>query len=275
MTDIVIRHDQQLDLATGSDQAIERLAEWARVADAAYGIATKLCGTTFAPQAYRGKPEEGCAAILAGAELGLGPMASLRAFDNIQGTPAPKAMTLRAIVQSRGHDLEVREADAHHAVVEGRKNGSDRWQRLEWTIERATAAGYVAKNPKWKSDPTAMLVARATAEMARWLDSAAIMGMPYSAEELNDEPVAVRPKLTRVTAAEILGQPVDEQPATEQPAIEADPAPAVDEVLGWIFEADTQTALDEIKAVCRDNGIRDQQVLDAWATRSAQLAEAA
>ncbi|MDH6460146.1 hypothetical protein M2302_000297 [Micromonospora sp. A200] len=269
MTDIAVRADQQLDLATGSDQAIERLAEWARVADAAYGIATKLCGTTFAPQAYRGKPEEGCAAILAGAELGFGPMASLRAFDSIQGTPAPKAITLRAVVQSRGHDLEVIEADNKHAIVEGRRKGSDRWQRLEWTIERATTAGYVAKNPKWKTDPTAMLVARATSEMARWLDSAAIMGMPYSAEELYDEPAAVRPKLTRVTAAEILGAPVEQPPAEEVEPF------TVDQALGEIEAADTQTRLDEIKAVCRDHGIRDQQVLDAWAARSAKLAEAA
>lgn len=266
MSDLVIRQDQQLDLATGSDQAIERLAEWARVADAAYGIATKLCGTTFAPTAYRGKPEEATAAILAGAELGFGPMASLRAFDSIQGTPAPKAITLRAVVQSRGHDLEVRESDANHCIVEGRKNGSDRWQRLEWTIERAEKAGYVAKNPKWKTDPQAMLVARATSEMARWLDSAAIMGMPYSSEELGDEPAAVRPKLTRVTAAEILGEPV-EQPADETAGF------TVSDALDEIRDAQTQERLDEIKAACQQYGLRDQQVLDAWSARSAQIAE--
>ncbi|AXH89435.1 hypothetical protein [Micromonospora aurantiaca] len=237
MTDLVVRNDQQLDLATTSDQAIERLAEWARVADAAYGIATKLCGTTFAPKAYRGKPEEATAAILAGAELGLGPMAALRAFDDIQGTPAPKAITLRAIVQSRGHALEVIEADATHCIVEGKRRDSERWQRLEWTIERATTAGYVAKNPKWKTDPKAQLVARATAEMARWLDSAAIMGMPYSSEELGDEPAAVRPRLTRVTAAEILGQPAD-----------ADDVPVTGEqlrTLGGLFRAKGITSADE------------------------------
>ncbi|MFG3702409.1 hypothetical protein ACLMMQ_29915 [Bacillus mobilis] len=282
MSDIAIRNDQQLDLAVSSDQAIERLAEWARVADAAYGIATKLCGTSFAPQAYRGKAEEATAAILAGAELGFGPMASLRAFDSIQGTPAPKAITLRAVVQSRGHDLEVRESDTTHCVVEGRRNGSDRWQRLEWTIERAEKAGYVSKNPKWKTDPQAMLVARATAEMARWLDSAAIMGMPYSAEELHDEPAAVRPKLTRVTAAEILGTPVETPPAAaSDPTDPLGLFAAVDapltaaEILAEIADAGTQERLDEIKAICQQNGIRDPQVLDAWSARSHQLAEAA
>lgn len=281
MSDIAIRNNQQLDLAVGSDQAIERLTEWARVADAAYGIATKLCSTTFAPQAYRGKPEEGCAAILAGAELGLGPMASLRAFDNIQGTPAPKAMTLRAIVQSRGHDLEVREATATHAVVEGRKKGSDRWQRLEWTIERATTAGYVAKNAKWKTDPTAMLVARATAEMARWLDSAAIMGMPYSSEELSDEPASIRPRLARVTAAEILGtteaadEPASYGVGLVDPDCFVEPPYTAEQALDWIAAAKNQNTLDTIKTVCQGHDITDQQVLDAWAAKSQQLAEVA
>jgi hypothetical protein len=263
MSELAIRNDQQLDVPTGREPVTAQLVQWAQAANAAYQYAQVVCSTQAVPAGYRGKPQEGAAAILAGSEVGLSPMASLRAFDNIQGTPAPKAITLRAIVQGQGHDLEVVESDARHCVVEGRRKGSDRWQRLEWTIERATTAGYVAKNPKWKTDPTSMLVARATSEMSRWLDSAAIMGMPYSAEEIRDQATfgGVDQPTPRAltTAADILGETTD----PEQPDI--------DKVIGQINAADSQQKLDEIKQFCRANGIGDQRVLDAWTARSGQL----
>jgi hypothetical protein len=123
-------------------------------------MADGIVNTSFVPAAYRGKPDEATAAILAGAELGLDPMASLRAFHSIQGTPAPAALTLRAVVQSKGHKVEIVESDDRHAVVRGRRADDPDWQTCLWTIERAQAAGYVSKNPNWKSNPAAMLVAR-------------------------------------------------------------------------------------------------------------------
>lgn len=86
-------------------QAVQRLGEWAQSAIAAHEVATSLVETSFVPQQFRGKPHEATAAILAGAEVGLSPMASLRSFDVIQGTAAARALTLRAIVQSQGHEM--------------------------------------------------------------------------------------------------------------------------------------------------------------------------
>lgn len=207
MSEIAVRSNgKAVDIQPTQGQAIERLVEWAQAADAAYRVATKLCGTQFSPTAYRGKPEEATAAILAGAEVGLSPMASLRAFDNISGTPAPKAITLRAIVQAAGHEIRIGESTAAQAVVSGRRKGDSEWQTCTWTIERAQQAGFPAKNPNWKTNPTAMLVARATAELCRWIASDAIMGMPYTAEEIRDEGPTIegKPAPKRITAAEIL-----------------------------------------------------------------------
>jgi hypothetical protein len=216
MTDIAI--PDQGAVQTYSDAALDRLEQWGRTADVVQRIADVVVKTKMCPQAYRNKPEEATAAMLAGVEMGLMPMASLRAFDDINGTPAPKAITLRAVVQSRGHELEVVESGPTKAVAEGRRKGSDRWQRVEWTIERADQAGYVAKNPKYKTDPTAQLVARATAEMARWLDSAAIMGMPVSSEEIADAPAAdAPPAVRRLTVAEL--EAPAEQPEADHPEL--------------------------------------------------------
>lgn len=194
-----------------ADHAAGRLVEWAQAADAAYRVADMLCATQFAPAAYRGKAQEATAAILAGAEVGLSPMASLRAFDVIQGTPAPKAITLRAIVQGKGHEIRIDESTADRAVVSGRRKGDADWQTSTWDIARAQQMALTEKS-EWKKQPGAMLIARATAEVCRWIAADAIMGMPYTAEEIRDSDggFEARPAPKRVTAAEILGTAIDE-----------------------------------------------------------------
>ena len=53
-----------------------------------------------------------------------------------------------------------------------------------------------------------MLVARATAEVCRWIASDAIMGMPYAAEEIEDQPaLAPTPVARRLTVADLEKEP--------------------------------------------------------------------
>lgn len=209
MTSEIAIPDQQP--ATGTD-----LEVWARQATAAAVYAERVCSTLMAPAAYRGKPAEACAAILAGAELGFSPMRSLNAFDNIQGTPAPKAITLRALVQAAGHEIRTVESSATRAVVAGRRRGDTEWQTSEWTIERAQVMPQFKSNPNYKTNPAAMLVARATAEVCRWVASDAIMGVPYAAEELDGEPhTAPAPATRRLSVADL-----DEPPAVEASTVE-------------------------------------------------------
>lgn len=266
MSDIAIRADQHLEVPTGTEPATAQLVQWAQAAHAAHSLAEGICNTQAVPQAYRGKPQEAAAAILAGAEVGLSPMASLRAFDNIQGTPAPKAMTLRAIALGLGHEVKVLESTPERAVVAGRRKDDTDWQTSTWTLDRAAQMGLTGKS-QWKQQPAAMLVARATAEVCRWIASDAIMGMPYTAEEIRDQGATIeaRPAPRLVSAADFL----------EQPAEPTEPAFTVADALEEIAAAQTQVRLDEIKAACQHHGIRDREVLDAWAARSAELAEAA
>lgn len=273
MTDLTIRQDQHLAVPATGQPGTAALAQWAQAADAAYRLADGLCSTQFAPATYKGKPQEAAAAILAGAEVGLSPLASLRAFDNIQGTPAPKAITLRAIAQGLGHDVRIEESTPVLAVVSGRRKGDTEWQTSTWSIERAQQMGLTSKS-QWKQQPAAMLVARATAEVCRWIASDAIMGMPYTAEEIRDQGPTIegRPAPRHVTAAEILGHTDHDDvpaPAEHESLITAD------DILHEIRDAATQSRLDEIRALCQELGIRDPQVRDAWSARSAQLAEVA
>lgn len=206
-------------------EAAQGLVEWAMAAQAAYDLAQRLVTTSFAPAQYKQRPDEAAAAILAGAEVGLSPMASLRSFDVIQGVAAPRAITLRAIVQSLGHEIIIDEATPERVVGRGRRNGSKEWQACDWTIERARALGLTGKD-QWKKQPQTMLIARFTSEIARLIAADAILGIPYTVEEIMDSDdapyVPPRPPKAapqRVTAAEILHQP----PAEPDPTADMQP----------------------------------------------------
>lgn len=175
----------EVALTSAQDVAVHRLSEWAQSAGAAHQIAQTLVQTSFVPDSFRNKPGEATAAILAGLEVGLQPMAALRSFDVIQGQAAPRAITLRAIIQSHGHEIEVVESTATRCRMRGRRKGSSEWQTATWTIERAQQLGVTGK-ANWKNQPQAMLVARATSEIARLVASDAILGIAYSAEEVAD-----------------------------------------------------------------------------------------
>lgn len=166
-------------------EAVNRLTEWAQSAQAASQVAHELVRTSFVPDSFRGKPHEATAAILAGLELGLQPMAALRSFDVIGGAAAPRAITLRAILQSRGHEIELVESTGTRCKMRGRRQGAQAWQEVVWTLDRAKQLKLAGK-PNWQNQPQAMLVARATSELARLIASDAILGVAYSSEELAD-----------------------------------------------------------------------------------------
>jgi len=213
MTELAVRQD---NAPATIPQAAAGLVEWAQAAQAAHTLARSLVETAFVPQQYRGKPAEATAAILAGAELGLNPLASLRAFDNIQGTAAPKAITLRAVAQANGHDVEVAEESDSKVVVEYRRKGADQWRTVTWTIQQARDLGLTSKD-NWKKQPKSMLVARATSEASRRVASDALLGIPYSSEELQDE----QPEPTRQVARKTVQRapkPVAPEPEFDEPA---------------------------------------------------------
>lgn len=228
----------EVALSNAQDIAVHRLSEWAHSATAAHQIAQTLVQTSFVPDGFRNKPGEATAAILAGLEVGLQPMAALRSFDVIQGQAAPRAITLRAIIQSHGHEIEVQESTSTRCKMRGRRKGSTDWQTVTWTIERAQQLGVTGKS-NWKNQPQAMLVARATSEIARLIASDAILGIAYSAEEINDggtydQQVAVETAEATPTGSRKMSRraPVVEQepmPDPEpEPASGSEPAPKLD-----------------------------------------------
>lgn len=150
---------------------------------AAHQIATAICGTSFVPQHFRGKPDECAVAILYGATIGFDPVTAVQQIFVIGGKPALYARAMVAIVLSQGHEVWTEEESAGRVVVAGRRKGSDKVQLVEWTTALAQQAGYTS-NAKYKTDPRSMLYARASGDVARRIAPDALMGMAYNVEEL-------------------------------------------------------------------------------------------
>lgn len=191
MSEIEVRTEPaETALAPAGD--LSELAQWAADARQVAAVAVSLAKTSFVPQQYRERPAEVTAAILAGHEVGMQPIAALRSINVIQGTPSMSAVAMRGLVQSRGHQVRVVEASAERAVVHGRRRRDgfgggyeDEVHESVWTIERAQQLGLTGKS-NWKAQPQAMLVARATAECCRLVAADVLLGIPYATEELAD-----------------------------------------------------------------------------------------
>lgn len=192
---------------------VRRLRDWAEAATAAHAVARSLVKTSFVPPEYRHKPDDATAAILAGFELGFDPIQSISAFSPIGGRAAPKAQTLHAVVLSAGHEMELIESTARRCVMRGRRRGAETWQTITWTIEQARELGLIGRNAEWRKQPGTMLQARCKSQLARLIAPDAIMGIPYSAEELRDSRDADDDAATDAPARRRRGTAVRPEPA--------------------------------------------------------------
>lgn len=188
------------------------LVQWAYEARQAHLIAQSLIDSSFVPESLRKRPNDVTIALLAGHEMGLLPMATMRSIDVIYGTPGLRAIAMRGLLQSHGHSIQLVESDDQHCVMRGKRKGEDQWQISEWDMARATRLGLTGKD-QWKKQPRTMLIARATGEVCRLVASDLLQAMPYNAEELGDD--ALEPSSAPRATMQDLGS--QGQPATDPP----------------------------------------------------------
>jgi hypothetical protein len=155
---------------------------WIAVADQVVRLAETICSSPFVPDGLRGSVPATAAAILAGRELGIPPMTALANVHVIKGKTGISALLMRALIQAQGHDWEDVDVTDTRAVVRARRKGETEWTQAAFTADQAKLAridlgGY----------PQDKLYARATARLARRKFADVIAGMPYSAEELDDD----------------------------------------------------------------------------------------
>lgn len=250
-----------------SSQALASLKEQAEAMGAAMQVAEAMCSTELVPKQYRGKPHDGAAAILYGAELGLNAIQSLQQVMVINGKPGVEARTMVGLLRAHGYRFDVTEnTDTAVTVVGTAPTGETYTAR--WTIEMAQQAGYT-KNSLYKQIPAAMLYAKAATEVCRRLGSHILSGIAYSVEELRlSEPVQAQ--ATRADRKQSGGARAALSAAAQQTAT-PEPEPAeVDEVTdaytAAIKEAATRTDIQAIMTQAKDDTLLTDTDRDNLAT---------
>lgn len=165
--------------------AMLNLEQQAAAMQNALTIAQAMCSTQMVPKAFFRKPEDGAAAIMYGAELGLNAMQSLQQIMVINGKPGIETRTAVALLKKHGYIIRTVATSDESVTVEGTGPMGEH-EEATWDISRATKAGYTS-NKLYQTIPQQMLYAKAAMEVARKIAPHVLSGIAYSAEELRLE----------------------------------------------------------------------------------------
>ena len=180
MTEVAIQQPTPATVAAYAPPAaggtVDLTRYWDRMG-VAINIARAMCKTPFVPSAFRGKEEDTAMAIMYGFKYGMEPDAALASIFLIGGRPGMYSRVQHAILLANGHDIRIVKQDPDEVVVKGRRKGDEGdWTVSRWTIDRARQAGYFS-NEKYRTDPIAMLTARALGDCCRLVAPDLLMGI--------------------------------------------------------------------------------------------------
>lgn len=209
-----------------ASEAVGQLMMHAEAMGAAKQLADALCASELVPAIYRGKPGNGAAAILYGAELGLNPIQSLQQIFVVHGTPAIYARTAVALVKRHGYQVRTVEESDDSVTVSATDPHTGHVEVSTWDIARATRAGFTT-NKKYQSEPRAMLWAKASMEVCRRIAPDVLLGIAFSREELEiDAPQQVSSQRVPEAGARRGAEGLRNALASKQSAaVDAEPQP--------------------------------------------------
>jgi hypothetical protein len=205
--------------------------EWTAIREQA----AALIRSKFLPRAID-TPEKCIAIMLAGRELGLPPMQSVRAISIVEGKPTLSAETMLALAYQRvpGLVVEVVTTPTGATVTGNRPGGKP--VTVTFGQAQAKAAGLLSKQ-NWQKYPEAMYRARAISAWCRVVAPDAILGA-YTPEEVESirpsspTPIAVLPPETEYRD--------DPRPTQEEPQASIGPNWPDDEQPGPVVNTETQ-----------------------------------
>jgi len=202
-------------------------------------------GSLVASSAYFSDAREAAQAavkIMAGAELGIGPIASMRGVDIIKGEVTLAAGMVAALVRRSGtYDYDVTRWDNEACEIVFIRNGKALHPPSTFTLQDAHTAGLDRPNrdgspSNYQKFARNMLFARAMTNGARIHCPDIFIGAVYTPEELGREdevvepgPVAATPPPAQVSAPISSAPESEEMSAPGARTVAADESPTVEE----------------------------------------------
>lgn len=234
-------------------------------------------------------PQQALVAMMAGKDLGLSYMQSLRAFHIIEGRPALSAEAMVAVCLGRPDVCEFfRTVSVSNisATVETKRVGSETRQET-FTIEDAKTAGLVKDKGNWVKYPGRMCLARARSFLARDVYPDLLMGL-YDPDEIEDRPsvptvrvVEQQRPSSRPLVQDAIITPVDDEEAALESQEADDGETLVQALARRISEAigsDMKGIAGEITSLavkCILTPAETEALKDAWRARAVVLKGAA
>ena len=167
----------------------------------------------------------GAVAIVYGRSIGFeDPFQALQNVYVVGGRPGLYAAAMVAIVQAAGHDVWTEDITDTRAIVCGRRQGVEQAERVTVTMDQARRAGW-DRNAKYRTEPQAMLWARAASTVCRRIAQDALKGLSRSVEEMSDEQATESPASTR-TVQRAATRPALAAPAAAPPPAQQAPSAA-------------------------------------------------
>ena len=129
-------------------------------------------------------PGEALAVIMAGAELGITPMASLRGIHLVKGKVGMDYSLMIGLMRRAGYGVQwVTKSATRCELLLTHRDGTTHAE--VWDVERAKKAGLWGGAGSWSNYPEAMLTARCTSSAARAFAGDVLAGC-YSMEEVRE-----------------------------------------------------------------------------------------
>jgi len=132
-------------------------------------------------------PEQALMAIMAGREMGIGAIASLRGFHFIKGKLclSSQLMAAQILKSGKAEYWELIESSNRTATYATKRVGGRNEQRKTFTVDDAKLAQLVKGDGNWQKYPAAMCEARAASALARVVYPDLLMGV-YLPDEMDE-----------------------------------------------------------------------------------------
>ena len=147
-------------------------------------------GKTLAASGYFNDTRDAAQAavkVLAGQELGLGPIASMTGIYIVKGRVTMSANLMAAQIKRSGRYNYRVTTMTNDAVVVEFYEGGQSIGVSSYTADDAKAAGLWGSSDPWKKSPRNMLFARAMSNGAKWFTPDIFAGPVYTPDEMESE----------------------------------------------------------------------------------------